>query len=362
MKKIFSLLLLPVFSLLILFGCGNDKKIEDIQSAYSDMVNSYTISGESDFFSDETSPNSIVISYPITVEQVISNSNPSNDVQKRFRALYYQQKILDNIFAYYNNHQEDFYRIAPSKDIDEDEINDLYNNLNDIRDVLSEFEKHYDTFIDAISNGVSDIMEYNLTSYAFYLNRVIDESFDFIYKFHNMYANHCVDNYQSITADNLSIYVDKAYIDISYVVYLENIKSFNYSVGSHGVCDLSSVVGSSNSYNILSLLDNRKSLSAFVQENVGNDSEQGESANESADLFVHAKNVIEQRLSTFITTYNAVNMYNINQYRFNLNGGVDYEAYLTSLSASDRSIVNSIDNFVKDCFNNYVDKLNKIVE
>ena len=346
----------------MLFGCGNDRKIEDVQQAYVNMVSAFTISGESDFFSDSENPNSIVIAYPTTVKQAIENANPSNDVQKRYRSLYYQQEILDNIYKYYNDYQEPFYRIAASKDIDKDEVKALYNSIKDLHEVLDTFEENYETFNDAVENGISDVMEYNLTSYSFYLNKVIDASFDFIFKFHNMYIRYCVDDYSSHNADNLKLYVDKAYLDISYVVYLENIKSFNYSVGTHGVCDLAEVVGSNNDFNILTLLDTRKSISTFIQENIGGTTEQAIQATEKVNLFSYVRDVFEQRLNTYVNTYNSLDMYKINQYKFNLSGGVDYESYITSLSASDRATIILLDNFVEDNFMNYVEKLNAIVE
>ena len=362
MKKIFSLLLLPVFSILILFGCGDDREIKDIQTAYSEMVSDFTVSGESDFFSDSEKPNSIVISYPATIKQAIENTSPSNSVQKRYRALYYQQEILNNIFTYYNNYQEEFYRETASKDIDEDKINSLYDSAKNLHETLTNFEGAYNSFNDAIEDGISDVMKFNMTSYSFHLNKVIDASFDFVYKFHNIYTEYCVDNYDSANADNLALYVDKAYLDISYIAYLENIKSFNYSVGGHGVCDLADVVGSSNKYNLLSLLDSRKSISDFVTANLGATTEEGVEVTERINLFAYNRGVYEQRVNNYLTTYRSVDIFKINQYRFGLNGNVDYNSYLTSQSSSDRAVILMLDNFVEDTFLSYVEKLNTIVE
>ena len=40
------------------------------------------------------------------VEEAISVQNPSTDIQKRYKALFYQQKILDEIFNFYNAYEE----------------------------------------------------------------------------------------------------------------------------------------------------------------------------------------------------------------------------------------------------------------
>lgn len=363
MKKIFGLLLLPILSVLVLFGCGKDKEIEDVLTAYTEMVDTFTVGGESDLFSEASNPKAIVISYPVTVKQAIENIAPSNDLQKRYRGLYYQQEILDNIYTYYTNYQEDFYRIAKSKDIDEDEVNDLYDSVKDIHDSLDNFKHHYETFKDVtLDSGISDIMEFNITSYTFHLNKVIDASFDFVYRFHNIYSNYCIDDYHSFNADNLQLYVDKAYLDISYVVYLENIKSFNYSVGEHGICDLSSIVGSESEKNLLSLLDERKNISATILGNLGTSTEAGIYADEAVSIFSYIRDVYEQRINSYLTNYKKVNMYNISQYRFNDSSNITYENYLNSLSASDRAVHTMLDNFVDDTFLNYVSKLNSILE
>ena len=83
---------------------------------------------------------------------------------------------------------------------------------------------------------------------------------------------------------------------------------------------------------------------------------------ENVNLFSYIRNVFEQRLSTYKTSYAKTSMYDINEYRFALNGNVDYNAYLISLSSSDRAEVTVLDTFVQDTFVNYVEKLNAIVE
>ena len=55
-------------------------------------------------------------------------------------------------------------------------------------------------------------------------------------------------------------------------------------------------------------------------------------------------------------------MFTINQYRFGLNGNVDYNSYITSQISSERALIVLLDNFIEDTFLNFVDKLNNIVE
>ena len=162
--------------------------------------------------------------------------------------------------------------------------------------------------------------------------------------------------------NNLDSYVNVAYLDMTYVIYLENIKSFDYSVGDNGVCDLANIIGNENEYNLLDNLNTRKSISLSITESLGADTETGQEATELVNTFVYARDIFNQRLSTYIATYNDLDMYTINQYKFDLSGNVDYNSYLISLSASDRAIVKSVDTFILDVFDSYLEKLNLIVQ
>jgi hypothetical protein len=179
---------------------------------------------------------------------------------------------------------------------------------------------------------------------------------------HDIYSNDCIEDYYSFNAENLQLYVDNAYLDISYIVYLQNIKSFNDSVGDNGICDLSSVVCSLNDYELLQILNERKDISTTILGNLGLSTEAGVLADDAVDLFSHSRDVFEQRLGNYLTTYSKVNVYTINQYKFGLAGNVDYNSYRILLSASDRANIVMLDNFVNDTFLNYVEKLNAIVE
>ena len=362
MKRYFKFLLIPIFALIMLCGCGGDASISKVQESFANMKSAMVVEGENNFFSSEKNPNAISIKYSSQVQRAIDNVAASNDVQKRYRALYYQQAILDIIFDLYNNYEEEFYRVAPSKDIDEDEVEELYNSINELKSTLQGFRQYYDTFVVATENGTSDIMAFNITSYSFHLNSVIDRSFDFIHKFYDMYVEYCVEDFSLYNEHNLNLFVDKGYLDIAYVVYLENIKSFNYSVGDNGICDLASVVGSNSEYNLLGLLDVRKKLSPAIAENIGLTTAEGTDAKEKLDLFTYNRDIFNQRVNNYLNTFGAVNMYQVNQYRFSLNGTVSYDNYLQSLPVSDKATLTMLDNFVSDYFKVYIDKLMTIVE
>ena len=215
MKKIICLLLLPILSLICLCGCGEDKSSNDLKILYESMVDIYVVDKVNKFFGDKESPNTISIGYTQEIETAIDSVNATTDIQKRYTALGYQQQILDYIFSYYENNHKDFYKVMSSGNYPNTEMNALYTSLESLKNSLDTFKSSYNAFIDATQNGISDVMEFNLTSYSYQLNKVIDFSFDFMYKFIAMYQNYGIEDYSKKTAANLQIKVDKTYVDIA---------------------------------------------------------------------------------------------------------------------------------------------------
>lgn len=362
-KRFLSLLILPLIAVAVLCGCKSDKSISDVETAYNKIVSEHIENGQNLFFNHETNTKAISIYYPSAqLKDAINQENPSTDNDKRFKAISYQQLILDYIYDYYNTYAQDFYKRAKNKDLDKDTINGLYDSVKDIGSQLSDFKTHYDSFV-SVATSPTDTMEFQVMSYSYHLNKLIDKSFNMIHRFRDIYLECIGSDYNQYNSSNLNCYVDTAYLDMAYIVYLENIKSFNYSVGSNGLCDLSAVVASDNKYNLLDLLGNKKTISLLITSNIDNtESAVGKEVLEKVDLFVYTRNIFNQRLSNYLNNYNNEDIYEISQYRFGLGGGVSYDSYLTSLSSSKRATITILDEFVFDTFVNYMNKLDSIVE
>lgn len=361
MKKFLSILILPLVALGCLYGCGNNRTVADIKKLYLTTIDEHKEEGNRIFFSSDTNEYEINIVYPESLSIEIDNDSPSNEAQKRYRGLWYQQKILSNIFAYYTNHQEEFFRVAGSKDIDKDTLNNLYNKLDTLNTTLDEFLTHYNTFMDVANMGVSNIMKHNVTRYTYQLNKVIDASFNFMYSFHNVYSKYCIDKYNSYSAVSIQTYIDKAYLDMSYVVYLENIKAFNFSGSENGVCDLAVVVNSDSEFNILGLLDSdRKTVSAKILGNLLEGDAYYDETKEKLDEFAYSRDVFDQKLTSYKATYNSIDIKTLSDYKFDDVSGVDYEDYINSMSPSKRATVAMLKNFVQDNFKNYMNNLEKL--
>lgn len=360
MKKFFSLLILPLVAVMCLMGCGDSKKVADIKKLYLSTIDEHKDNDTRIFFSDSERKYEICISYSEFLQDLIDNDSPSSSSEKRYRGLYYQQKVLDNIFAYYTNHQEEFFRVADSKDIKKDSLNTLYSKLEKLNSTLDDFVGHYNTLMDVSASG--KILGHNITRYTYQLNKVIDASFNFMYEFHNVYSKYCVENYDQYSADNIGIYVDKAYLDLAYVVYMENIKAFNSSGSDNGICELESVVASSSKFNLLELLEDRKTLKEEIVNNLSIESSGYEETMEKLKAFDYSRDVFEQKLSSYNATYYSLDIRTISNYKFGVISGVDYEDYLQTMSPSERATITMLENFVKDNFDSYIDKLEDLVD
>ena len=362
MKRFLCFLLLPLVSLIFLCGCGDDKNSKDLQILYESMVNTFIVEKENKLFSDSERPNTLSIKYTDEVEDAINNDTPSTDIQKRYRAIEYQQRLLNYIFNYYENNQEEFYKVMSSKDYSNTDMNDLYNSLSNLKSKVSDFKQAYNLFIDATKSGISDIMEFNLTNYSYELNKIIEESFTFMYKFAYMYETYGIEDYSNNSVANLKIKVDKSYLDIAYVIYLQNFKAFNYSVGNKGICDLVSVVGNEKEFNLTNNLNTTKSLSIEVLSNLKPDDEKYEEVNNLINDFIYSKEVFDQRIKNYKNIYNDQDVYTITQYKFDLINGVDYSSYINNLNSSDKASIAMLDGFISTTYQKLVDKLSLIVE
>lgn len=354
MKKFLSLLVLPLALIFCLYGCSTEKTVNNIKTEYTTVENKYydeTLE-KNVFFADESRPNTVSIYYPSSVTARINITNPSNNIQKMYRGLYYQQSILNAIFEYYEKTNENFYTVMSSKGKDK-KLGELYEQLEKLGKCLDEFKVSYNSFLD------NQEMEFNLTSYTFALNKVIDQSFNFIYKYINLYEKNCMGQKDIVTKENLQVDLYKSYVDVAYIVYKENIVAFSYSVGSNGICDLSPVVNSSSEFNILDKLSGSRLLSPDVANNLA-ESDNTETL-DKVNNYYYFKSVFEQRLINYKQIYGEQDIYTIARYRFGLVTGVDYDNYLNSLSISQRSNVTMLDNFVANNLNDYYNKIGTIV-
>ena len=224
-------------------------------------------------------------------------------------------------------------------------------------------------FIEEVDyNGLSNVLDINLKNYTYELNKVIEKSFDFMYEFAGFYEKYCIENPDAIDVNTLNYRIDKAYLDIAHIVYLENFKTFSIEVVDRGACDLTKIIGKNQAFNLLNDLGAAKSLSSNIIINLDSNSANYLNATELVRNFLYASNIFNQNYLHYLQTYNDVycgdnnTIKQYNQYRFDLMGGGSLATFLNSLSATDRAKVNMLTNFIEECYNNLFEKLNLIVE
>lgn len=360
MKKILSLFILPLVALMCLTACGKDKTPADIKAYYDNMKSAYIEEETNIFFADETRPNTISFAYNDTLNEYINTTYTANltDVQKSYITLGYQQKVLNNAFSFYETYEDEFYRVMSSADYKKSEINNLYSSLETLNKTLDDFKTQYSQFMSDFKSD--NFMSFSLYSYAFQLNKVIDKSFDFIYNFIDVYNNY-VAGEDKLTSVSVGLKIDISTVDIANVIYLENIKPFNYSVGERGICNMVPLINEKdNDYNIISLLTYTKHIASNISSGLNESSATYDETVAKVNDFIYSRDVMKQRLSTYKGILSSLDVYKLTEYRFGLVGGVDYDTYKSTLSASDKADVVALENFINDIFKPFVAKMDLI--
>ena len=360
MKRLLSLLVLIVVSVFSFVGCEKDRNSTNISDLYKEMTNVGIVNDEkkSRLFNDENLANTISIYYPLNVQSVINMETPNNNMDRRYKALYYQQQILNLIFNFYENNNETFYKILPTVDTNTKDLNNLYEKLESLKKELEDFNTEYTIFIETTSKGVSDIAEGKINIYTYKINILIEKSFDFIYEFINVYEKYCVNKVENeITVDHLKFCVDKSNVDIAYIVYQENFKSFNYIIGSNGITDLSPLIACSDSKYVLIDKLNKYKLSERISETLASKQGTYEEDKKLVNEYFYFNDLFQQSLMSYKTIYTSINFRDFNTYRLGLGNGMTYENYLNSLKYSDLTSIKMLESFVEDRFIILIDKL-----
>ena len=364
MKKLLCLLILPIMAMVALTGCKNDKTLTNVSNLYKEMKASYVIEENNIFFADKDNPNSINIYYNDLVQQAVDNNDPITDIQYRYVALGYQQKVLDYIFNFYEKNQANFYKTAATADISSKDYGKLYEKIEKLNKTLKDFKTQYVLFVEDANLNLDEIMSFSIINYSYQVNNVIDSSFNFIYEFINIYEKYCVDT-SKINKDSLQFFIDKAYVDFANIAYKENIKSFNFSVGGKGVCDLLTLAtildnNPDSQFNIIDKLPAIEDLSEAIVSNLDEDSPSYKDTLELVNEYIYIKDVFYQRLNTYNNVYNMVDIFTLNQYRYNI-AGIDYQNYVNTLSISKRANIELNEDFVNENFIGYLNKMHLLL-
>lgn len=149
MKKFYSLLILPLIAVFCLFGCGTDRTTTEIKAVYSQMVDTYVINSENNWYFEKPVNSTEYTKMYVTYDNEYGfndavlgkfESSVSDDLELRYTQLtsVYARTLL-MAYNYYTNWNELFFANIDSKKPDADDLTELYDRLVDFRRQLEKF-------------------------------------------------------------------------------------------------------------------------------------------------------------------------------------------------------------------------------
>lgn len=224
MKKFLSILIIPIIAMTVFFGCKKDdvNSLDDAKNLYTQMIDEYVTTnsaGQATNFmfknnkvkynetevasSVEDGENIMYITFGDPTasgelqklsSQITTSSKPSSSesnqnltvANKLYQYTTVYQSVLSCIFEYYERWQNDFYTTLKNNDgVSQDDINDLYYVIKDLKKEVSEFYKEKIAFEEEIvAFGLdSALIKETINTFNYDYNKLVKQSFQFIEKF-----------------------------------------------------------------------------------------------------------------------------------------------------------------------------------
>lgn len=253
-NKIICCLILPFVAISCLSGCGGNRSSADILNKYSSIKDAYKSSGIFGSADSDTVGDAIDITHSTTGE--ISNikkfdegdnydstyvgqlsSKDENLAIRYYLLINVQYTILNKIFEYYEGMSESFFENTDILEVDKKEMKTLYNKLEDLEDAIATFKVAKTKFEQTVEVMTFDgVVRADVTSYAYSVNLLIEQSFDFVGYFKELNTKYMYSN--EITEENKYSYARHYFYEADYnlaeIMYYRYVKSCN----SVNECDL----------------------------------------------------------------------------------------------------------------------------
>lgn len=410
-KKIFGFLLIPVLMVGVFAGCGKKHTLSDVEKLYNHIVDKYSYDVKNDLFKEKDSYlfESVVdvenekeivgvamkieykgqlATYLPNIETNEALKNSDSKLYNRYYALVYiEQKLLDWTFNYYKNWSSNLYENEEllKNELEQEDIENLYTKLENLDKAIESFDYEKSKAEDEI-DAISFDGAINLTSFTYYYNDLIEATFDFVNAFRDVHVKYIWDTYtfgENAEQNKLLLerLIDEAYLNMAQIIYLENVKSFEYSE-----CDLNSLLelinGGSTSKNIISplltsvnTLENGKLAVLNAQgkmfeaddivlvEDYREDKVNGgfiaETYNDRLEDYVYYLKAFNQKAGIYKKVYSEFDVYEYNQIRLGL-GRVDFNTYNNSLNRIERANLALLQDFVNETFDDYINAFSKV--
>lgn len=393
MKKFYSLLILPLIAVFCLFGCGTDRTTTEIKAVYSQMVDTYVINSENNWYFEKPVNSTEYTKMYVTYDNEYGfndavlgkfESSVSDDLELRYTQLtsVYARTLL-MAYNYYTNWNELFFANIDSKKPDADDLTELYDRLVDFRRQLEKFNTsklNIEREVKLLGIN-SELVAAKIDAFNNAYNNLISKVLNFVNYFKDLHVKYFYSDTDVVDGSYAKRAYDEAILSLANFIY----KDYLQALSKNGTVQLISIDNAiSSSYNIFndySLLTTKISkiqstkkvgLSTLTDSLINALNDPNNANNQSAvsavNQFVVSLNTFNQYFNLYNKVYGKVSMESFNNYRFKINGGFgssvlteEYENYIETLSPVDAANVNVLIDFEENKVSAFLNSINTLL-
>ena len=377
MKKFYSLLILPLIAVFCLFGCGTDRTTTEIKAVYSQMVDTYVINSENNWYFEKPVNSTEYTKMYVTYDNEYGfndavlgkfESLVSDDLELRYTQLtsVYARTLL-MAYNYYTNWNELFFANIDSKKPDADDLTELYDRLVDFRRQLEKFNTsklNIEREVKLLGIN-SELVAAKIDAFNNAYNNLISKVLNFVNYFKDLHVKYFYSDTDVVDGSYANRAYDEAILSLANFIY----KDYLQALSKNGTVQLISIDNAiSSSYNIFNdtsflttkisqvQTDGKVGLSKLSSTVINALNDPNNANNQGAvsavNQFVVSLNTFNQYFNLYNKVYDKVSMESFNNYRFEINGGFDgkdatekHENYIETLSPVDAANVNVLIDF-----------------
>lgn len=393
MKKFYSLLILPLIAVFCLFGCGTDRTTTEIKAVYSQMVDTYVINSENNWYFEKPVNSTEYTKMYVTYDNEYGfndavlgkfESSVSDDLELRYTQLtsVYARTLL-MAYNYYTNWNELFFANIDSKKPDADDLTELYDRLVDFRRQLEKFNTsklNIEREVKLLGIN-SELVAAKIDAFNNAYNNLISKVLNFVNYFKDLHVKYFYSDTDVVDGSYANRAYDEAILSLANFIY----KDYLQALSKNGTVQLISIDNAiSSKYNIFndnSLLTTKISkiqstkkvgLSTLTDSLINALNDPNNANNQSAvsavNQFVVSLNTFNQYFNLYNKVYGKVSMESFNNYRFKINGGFgssvlteEYENYIETLSPVDAANVNVLIDFEENKVSAFLNSINTLL-
>lgn len=393
MKKFYSLLILPLIAVFCLFGCGTDRTTTEIKAVYSQMVDTYVINSENNWYFEKPVNSTEYTKMYVTYDNEYGfndavlgkfESSVSDDLELRYTQLtsVYARTLL-MAYNYYTNWNELFFANIDSKKPDADDLTELYDRLVDFRRQLEKFNTsklNIEREVKLLGIN-SELVAAKIDAFNNEYNNLISKVLNFVNYFKDLHVKYFYSDTDVVDGSYAKRAYDEAILSLANFIY----KDYLQALSKNGTVQLISIDNAiSSKYNIFndnSLLTTKISkiqstkkvgLSTLTDSLINALNDPNNANNQSAvsavNQFVVSLNTFNQYFNLYNKVYGKVSMESFNNYRFKINGGFgssvlteEYENYIETLSPVDAANVNVLIDFEENKVSAFLNSINTLL-